>query len=76
MNTSSGQLPDQGTVEGDRDRSCLEALRLRASFMPGGTTTYLIREGTGSEITKRELESAVAALDVDLESDQGVLISC
>jgi hypothetical protein len=76
MNTSSGQLPDQGTVKGDRDGSCLEALRLRASFMPGGTTTYLIREGTGSEITKRELESAVAALDVDLESDQGVLISC
>jgi hypothetical protein len=44
--------------------------------MPGGTATYLIREGAGSEITKRELESAVAALDVDLESDQGVLISC
>jgi hypothetical protein len=44
--------------------------------MPVGTTTYLIREGAGSKITKRELESAVAALDVDLESDQSVLISC
>jgi hypothetical protein len=44
--------------------------------MPGGTTTYLVRKSAGSEITKRELESAVATLDVDLESDQGVLISC
>ena len=75
MNRQSSQLPDQSTVEGDRDGSCLEALRLRASCVPGGTTTYLVREGAGSEITKRELESAVATLDVDLESDQGVLIS-
>ncbi len=66
-------------MKGDRDGSCLEALRLRglrALCMPGGTTTYLLREGAGSEITKRELESAVATLDVDLEGDQGVLISC
>jgi hypothetical protein len=37
--------------------------------VPGGTTTYLVREGASSEITKRKLESAVATLDVDLESD-------
>jgi hypothetical protein len=76
MNRHSGQLSDQSTVKGDRDGTCLEALRLRASFMLGGTTTYLVRQGAGSEITKRELESAVATLDVDLEGDQGVLISC
>jgi hypothetical protein len=42
----------------------------------GGTATYLVRKGAGSEITKRELVSAVATLDVDLESDQSVLICC
>jgi len=44
----------------------------RASVMPGGTTTYLVWQSTGSEITKRELESTIAALNVDLQSDQGV----
>lgn len=55
---------------------CRPALRLRASFQLGGTTTYLVRKGAGSKITKRELESSVATLNVDLESDQRVLISC
>jgi hypothetical protein len=39
-----------------------------------GGTTYLIRESAGSQITKRQLESAVASLDIDLESDQGILV--
>lgn len=76
MNRQLGQLPDPSTVKGTGDRSLPQALRLRASFMLGGTTTYLVREGAGSEITKRELEAAVATLDVDLESDQGVLVCC
>jgi hypothetical protein len=40
----------------------------------GGTTTYLVRKGAGSEITERELKSTIATLDVDLESDQGILV--
>ena len=55
---------------------CRPALRLRASFQLGGTTTYLVRKGAGSKITKRKLESAVATLDVDLESDKSVGVSC
>ena len=36
--------------------------------------SYLIRKGASTEITKRELESTIAALNVDLQSDQSVLI--
>jgi hypothetical protein len=74
MNKQLGQPPDQRIMKGDRDGGLPQALRLRASFMLGGTTTYLVREGAGSKITKRELEAAVGTLDVDLEGDQGVLI--
>jgi len=45
-----------------------------ASVMPGGTTTYLIGQSAGSEITKREFEPTVAALDVDLQGNQGILV--
>jgi hypothetical protein len=76
MNTQSVQHPDQSRVKGDRDGRCLEAFEAESLMHACGTTTYLVRKGAGSEITKRKLESAVATLDVDLESDQGVLISC
>ena len=47
-----------------------EAERARASVMRGGTTTYLVWQSACSEITKRQLESTIAALDVDLQRDQ------
>ena len=38
--------------------------------------TYLIGKGASTEITKRKLESAVATLDIDLEGDKSVGVSC
>lgn len=38
-------------------------------------STYLIGKGAGTKITKRKLESAVVALNVDLEGDKSVGIS-
>lgn len=38
--------------------------------------TYLIRQSAGSQITERELESTVCALDVDLQGDEGIGACC
>lgn len=51
-------------------------VRLGASSELGDTTTYLIGKGASTKITKGELESAVATLNVDFESDKSVGISC
>jgi hypothetical protein len=73
-------LVDRGVVWVEDNEGCgTVGVTFEDSFgggWDGKKEAELIREGAGSEITKRELESAVAALDVDLESDQGVLISC
>ena len=49
--------------------------RLRDSSELGNTTTYLIGESASSEITKRKLESSVATVNVDLQSDESVRVS-
>ena len=55
-----------------RTKSSVCIVRLRASSELGNTTTYLIGKGAGTEITKRKLESAVATLNIDFESDKSV----
>lgn len=35
--------------------------------------TYLIRQHSGTEVTKRQLQLAGLAVQVDFESDQGIL---
>jgi hypothetical protein len=40
--------------------------------LAGKRATYLAREHLGSELAQWDLELAVAALDADLDSDQGV----
>jgi hypothetical protein len=44
-------------------------VRLGASFEHWWNHSYLIRKRASTEVTKRELESSIAALDVDLQSD-------
>jgi hypothetical protein len=73
-------LVDRGVVRVEGDEGCgTIGVTFEDSFggrWDGKKEAELVRKGAGSEITKRKLESAVATLDVDLESDQGVLISC
>jgi len=37
---------------------------------------YLIGQGAGTEITKRELEPTVGTLDIDLQGNEGIGIRC
>ena len=60
----------------DYHRRVANIVRLRASSELGDTTTYLIGKSAGTKITKRELESTVAALNIDLQSDKSVRVGC
>lgn len=46
----------------------------RASPAKRGMLTYLIGESVCSQITQRELESPVAAVDIDFDRDKGVWV--
>ena len=61
-------------VVGDADHVRLGAL-FHVFVRRGRGRTYLFWESAGTEITKRKLESTVATIDIDFQSDQSIRVS-
>lgn len=83
LRSSRGERPhlqptcSRGDLHGDegerRDGRERQRGRVRREELCG-TTTYLARESRGPEVTERQLESLVGAIDVDLDGDEGVWV--
>jgi hypothetical protein len=71
-------LVDRGVIRVENNEGCgTVGVTFEDSFggwRDGKKEAKLIWQSAGSEITKREFEPAVAALNVDLQGDQGILV--